>query len=73
MAPSLYLPVQDKILLLLPQPLVLSLPLALPPPLIIQLLLLPLLLLLLLLLLIIIIIIITRDAFAAVKSALNDP
>ena len=70
MAPSLYLPVQDKILLLLPQPLVLSLPLALPPPLIIQLLLLPLLLLLLLLL---IIIIITRDAFAAANSALNDP
>ena len=70
MAPSLYLPVQDKILLLLPQPLVLSLPLALPPPLIIQLLLLP---LLLLLLLIIIIIIITRDAFAAANSALNDP
>ena len=69
MAPNLYLPVQDKILLLLPQPLVLSLPLALPPPLIIQLLLLPLLLLLLL----IIIIIITRDAFAAANSALNDP
>ena len=68
MAPSLYLPVQDKILLLLPQPLVLSLPLALPPPLIIQLLLLPLLLLLLVL-----IIIITRDAFAAANSALNDP
>ena len=68
MAPNLYLPVQDKILLLLPQPLVLSLPLALPPPLIIQLLLLPLLLLLLLLL-----IIITRDAFAAANSALNDP
>ena len=68
MAPNLYLPVQDKILLLLPQPLVLSLPLALPPPLIIQLLLLPLLLLLLL-----IIIIITRDAFAAANSALNDP
>ena len=68
MAPNLYLPVQDKILLLLPQPLVLSLPLALPPPLIIQLLLLPLLLLLLVL-----IIIITRDAFAAANSALNDP
>ena len=38
MAPSLYLPVQDKILLLLPQLLVLSLPQPLLPPLLLQLL-----------------------------------
>ena len=45
MARNLYLPVQDKILLLLPQLLALSLPLLLPPSLLLQLLLLPLLLL----------------------------
>ena len=55
MARNLYLPVQEKILLLLPQLLALSLPLLLPPPLLLQLLLLPLLLLK----------IITRDAFVA--------
>ena len=60
MAPNLYLPVQGKILLLLTQLLVLSLPLLLPPPLLLQLLLLPLK-------------IITRSAFAAAKSALNGP
>ena len=58
--PNQYLPVQVKMLLLLAQPLVLSLPL--PPPLL-QLLLLPLPPLL----------IITSDTFAAAKSALNDP
>ena len=54
-----YLPVQVKILLLLPQLLVLSLPLPSPPP--------PPLLLLVLLE------IITRDAFTAAKSTLNGP
>ena len=60
MGPNLYLPVQDKIVLLLPQLLVLSLPLPLLPRLILQLLLLPLLL-----------ITITRNAFAKAKSVLN--
>ena len=56
MTRNLYLPVKEKILLLvLPQVLVLSIPLPLPSPLT----LLPLLLM------------ITRDAFAAAKSALN--
>ena len=58
MAPNFYLPVQVKVLLLLPQILVLSLPLPLPPPLLLQLLLL-------------LLLIITRDTFAAAKSILN--
>ena len=76
-APSLYLPVQVKILLL-PQLLVplISLSLAPPPPLLLLLLLLMLLvllLILLLLLLLLMIIIATKNAFAAAKSALNGP
>ena len=59
MTSDLYLPAQVKILQL-PKLLVLSLSLPLPP-------------LLLLLLLLLMIIIITRDAFAAAKSALNGP
>ena len=61
--PNLYLPVQDKILVLLPPLLALSLPLLLPQSL----------LLLLLLPIPLLLIIITRDAFVVAKFALNGP